>query len=132
VGTEINAPARDVWNCLFAPDEQTQWLPFDTAIESGGPVAVGDESEPKELLLDDVAWQAGRQVEFRLGHGNWAQSTTCRIELTARDGDTLFYVSHNGWEHINQDQSEQLKQRRRFCELWIEAVKRARQVAEAS
>ena len=117
VGTEINASAKDVWDCLFAPDVLAQWLPFDAPIESGRQVTVCDELEPKELRLDDVAWQLGQQVEFLLGDENWTESTTCRIELTARETDTLFYVSHNGWEHIDQDQSEQLNQRRRFCEL---------------
>lgn len=132
VGTEINASAKEVWDCLFAPDLQTQWLPFDATIESGRQVTISDELKPKELRLDDVAWQTGQQVEFQLGHSDWSQSTACRIELTARETDTLFYVSHNGWEHIDQDPSEQLNQRRRFCELWIEAVKRARQIAEAN
>jgi uncharacterized protein YndB with AHSA1/START domain len=132
VGTEINASAKDVWDRLFAPEVQTQWLPFDATIESGRQVTVCDEPEPKQVWLENVVWQPGQQVEFQVGNKAWKQSTACRIELTARETDTLFYVSHNGWYHIDQDQSEQLNQRRRFCELWIEAVKRARQIAETN
>lgn len=132
VGTEINAAAGDVWKSLFAPEVQTQWLPFDSTLQSARQVTFAGEVEPKVLQLDDVAWQPGHQVEFQLGGDKWRQPTTCRIELTARETDTLFYVSHNGWEHINQDQAEQLQQRRRFCALWIEAVTRARQIAEAN
>ncbi len=132
VGTEINGSIGDVWTFLFAPDVQTQWLPFDSPLESGTQVTVSDKVEPKVLRLDEVAWQPSHQVEFQLGGDKWTQSTTCRIELTARETDTLFYVSHNGWEHTSQDQAEQLQQRKRFCALWIEALKRARQITEVS
>jgi uncharacterized protein YndB with AHSA1/START domain len=131
VGTEINGSIGEVWTFLFAPDVQTQWLPFDSPLESGIQVAVSDKVEPKVLRLDQVAWEPPHQVEFQLGGVRWKQSTTCRIELTARETDTLCYVSHNGWEHISLDQAEQLQQRKRFSALWIEALKRARQITES-
>lgn len=132
VGTEINGSIGDVWSFLFAPDVQSQWLPFDSPLESGIQVKVSDKVEPKVLRLDDVAWQPTHLVEFQVGGDRWQQPTTCRMELTARETDTLFYVSHNGWEHTSTNQAEQLQQRKRFCALWIEALKRARQLTEAS
>jgi len=132
VGLAIKGAAEDVWNSLLAPDSQRQWLPFDSVIESGSCATVSDEAEPKVICFDQVVRQPARQLEFQLGSETWKEPTVCRMELTARDGDTLVYVSHNGWENISDDPSEQLAQRKRFCALWIEALKRAAEMTETS
>lgn len=132
VGLPIQGAAQDVWNSLFAPELQAAWLPFDSLLESGGCVSVIDRAEPRRLKLVSVKWQAGHQVEFELTSDKWKEPTICRIELTAREDDTLVYVSHNGWENISDNPAEQLRQRKRFCALWIEALKRASQAAEVS
>lgn len=132
VGLAINGSIEDVWSSLFSPDGQTQWLPFDSALESGVTATVSDEAEPRVVCFDQVAWQQGRQVEFQVRSELWTKPTICRAELTARKGEVLVYVSHNGWEGISDDQDEQLAQRKRFCALWIDALTRAREIAEAS
>jgi len=132
VGLPIPGAAQDVWQSLFAPESQTSWLPFDAILESGTTVSVIDRAMPRRLKVVSVKWQAGHQVEFELTSDKWKEPTICRIELTAREDDTLVYVSHNGWENISDNPSEQLRQRKRFCTLWIDALKRASQAAEAS
>lgn len=132
VGLAMNGAAEVVWSAIFSPAAQKQWLPFDSSLESGSYVTVSDDAEPNVLGLDRVAWEPGHHVEFELGGDRWKQPTTCRIELTARERDTLVYVSHNGWEHISNDPAEQVRQRERFCALWIEALKRAGQITETS
>jgi hypothetical protein len=52
------------------------------------------------------------------------------MELKNHFSGTLLNVSHNGWEEISHNQVAQLQQRKRFCALWIDALKRARQMIE--
>lgn len=130
VGLPIKAPAERVWVSLFAPQAQKQWLPFNSSIESGAAAAVADGAAPEMISFDQVTWQPTQRADFQVLSDRWNKPTTCRIELTARNDDTLVYVSHNGWEHISDDRSEQLKQRRRFCDLWIESLQRAAMIAQ--
>ena len=132
VGLPVKGTAEQVWVSLFAPDAQTQWLPFKSSIEAGACASVSDDAAPASVCLDEVTWQPVQRVEFQIQSDEWRKPTTCRIELTGRDEDTLVYVSHNGWEHISDDRSEQLKQRKRFCELWIDSLKQAASLGEAS
>jgi uncharacterized protein YndB with AHSA1/START domain len=132
VGLPIRGTAQQVWVSLFAPDAQTQWLPFKSSIEWGACAAVVDGATPETICFDQVTWQPAQRAEFQVRSDKWNKPTTCRIELTARNDDTLVYVSHNGWEYISDDRDEQLKQRKRFCELWIESLKQASRIAEAS
>ena len=132
VGLSIKGTAEQVWVSLFAPDSQTKWLPFKSSIEWGTCAAVVDGATPETICFDQVSWQPAQRAEFQVRSDKWNKPTTCRIELTARNDDTLVYVSHNGWEYISDDRSEQLKQRKRFCELWIESLKQASTIAEAS
>ena len=132
VGLAIKGNAEQVWVSLFAPDVQTNWLPFKSSIQWGACAAVVDGAPPDVICFDQVTWQPAQRAEFQVRSDKWQKPTTCRIELTARKDDTLVYVSHNGWEYISDDRSEQLKQRKRFCELWIHSLKQAKRIAEAS
>jgi uncharacterized protein YndB with AHSA1/START domain len=132
VGLPIKGSAGEVWVSLFAPDAQTQWLPFGSSIEAGVCASVSDEAAPRMICLDEVTWQPAQRVEFQIQSDEWNKPTTCRIELTARHDDTLVYVSHNGWEHISDDRDEQLRQRKRFCDLWIASLKQAEKIGEAA
>lgn len=129
VGLPIKGTADQVWVSLFAPEAQTQWLPFKSSIEWGACAAVVDGEAPDMICFDQVTWQPAQRAEFQVRSDKWRKPTTCRIELTPRNDDTLVYVSHNGWEHISDDRSEQLKQRKRFCDLWIESLKQASRLA---
>lgn len=132
VGLPIKGTAGQVWVSLFAPDAQTQWLPFKSSIQWGACAAVVDAATPDTICFDQVTWQPAQRAEFQVRSDKWQKPTTCRIELTARNDETLVYVSHNGWEYISDNRSEQLKQRKRFCELWIASLKEAKRIAEAS
>lgn len=130
VGIEIESPVEAVWDALFAPETQPLWLPFNAALQSDTEIVVLDEAEPRSLRLLDVEWQPTEQVVFRLGSEEWAQPTICKIELTDHLTGTMLSVSHNGWEEIGHDPAAQLQQRKRFCALWIDALKRSRQLIE--
>jgi uncharacterized protein YndB with AHSA1/START domain len=131
VGLPIKGTAEQVWVSLFAPAVQTQWLPFKSSIQWGACAAVVDAAAPDTICFDQVTWQPAQRAEFQVRSDRWQKPTTCRIELTPRNDETLVYVSHNGWEYISDNRSEQLKQRKRFCELWIASLKEAKQIAEA-
>lgn len=130
VGIEIESPVEDVWQALFAPEAQLRWLPFNASLQSDTEAAVSDEAEPRALRLLDVEWRPYEQVVFQLRGEQWDKPTTCKMELTDHLSGTLLNVSHNGWEEISHHQVTQLQQRKRFCALWIDALKRARQMIE--
>jgi uncharacterized protein YndB with AHSA1/START domain len=130
VGIEIESPVETVWHALFAPEAQPRWLPFNAALQSYTDAAVLDEAEPRSLRLLDVEWQPCERVVFQLSSDEWDQPTSCKIELTEHPAGTLLNVSHNGWEEISHHQTAQLQQRKRFCALWIDALKRSRQLLE--
>lgn len=132
VGLPISGPAEQVWIALFTPESQKKWLPFGSPIEPDAHALVSDRATPEEISFAKVTWQPLKQIEFQVASDKWKRPTTCRIELTARNDDTLVYVSHNGWEGISDDPREQLKQRKRFCALWIESLKQAARIGEAS
>lgn len=130
VGIEIERPVEEVWRTLFAPEAQPRWLPFKAALQSDTDAAIADEAEPRALRLLNVEWQPGQQVVFQLSSDEWDQPTRCRMELQEHLTGTLLNVSHNGWEEISDNQAVQLQQRKRFCELWIDALKRSHQLIE--
>ena len=130
VSIELPCAAEDAWNALFALEAQSRWLPFGSVIQTGAQAGVADNAEPRLLLLDDVDWQASPQVEFNLSCEEWEQPTNCQMNLSARRASALLNISHNGWENISRDEAQQLRQRRRFCALWIEAARRARRIIE--
>ncbi|HEU4710346.1 MAG TPA: SRPBCC domain-containing protein [Pyrinomonadaceae bacterium] len=131
VGLPISGSAEQVWIALFTPEAQKKWLPFKSPIEPDTCASVADNATPEKISFAKVNWQPLRQVEFQVSSDTWKKPTTCRIELTARNDDTLVYVSHNGWEGISDDPREQLEQRKRFCALWIESLKQAARLGEA-
>ncbi|MBC7911742.1 MAG: SRPBCC domain-containing protein [Pyrinomonadaceae bacterium] len=130
VGIEIERPVEAVWHALFAPEAQPLWLPFNTSLQSGTEAVVSDEAEPRALRLLDVEWQPCEQVVFKLSSEDWDQPTACKIELKDHLTGTLLNLSHNGWEEISHDQAAQLQQRKRFCALWIDALKSSHQLIE--
>lgn len=130
VGIEIESPVEAVWRALFAPESQPLWLPFNASLQSDTEAVVLDEAEPRAFRLLDVESQPCEQIVFRLSSEDWDTPTQCKIELKDHLTGTLLNVSHNGWEEISQDQAAQLQQRTRFCALWIDALKRSRQLIE--
>jgi uncharacterized protein YndB with AHSA1/START domain len=127
VSIEIPGTAKEIWETLSAPEKQTRWLPFNSKLQAGARAETSDEEKPRLLNLDDVSWQAPNNVKFQLNSDAWSNPTTCEIELTPSHAGQLLSVSHNGWEDISPDGAEQLRQRKRFCALWIAALKSARQ-----
>jgi uncharacterized protein YndB with AHSA1/START domain len=130
VGIEIESPVEAVWHDLLAPEPPPLWLPFNASLQSETETVVLDEAEPRSLRLLDVEWQPCEQVVFQLDSEDWAKPTECKIELTVHHAGTLLNVSHNGWEEISHNRTTQLQQRKRFCALWIDALKRSRQLFE--
>jgi uncharacterized protein YndB with AHSA1/START domain len=130
VGIEIESPVEDVWYALFAPEAQPHWLPFNASLQSDTYATVSDEAEPLMLRLLDVEWKPCEQVVFQLSSEEWAKPTRCKLELTNHLSGTLLNVSHSGWEEIGHNPAAQLQQRKRFCTLWIDALKSSRQMIE--
>ncbi|MEP6636272.1 MAG: SRPBCC domain-containing protein [Acidobacteriota bacterium] len=127
VSLEIQSTAHETWETLSAPEGQTRWLPFNSMLQSGSRAEISDEEEPRLFSLYNVTWQTPYCVKFQMSCDDWTNPTNCQIDLTPRQAGLLLNVSHNGWEDISPDQVEQLRQRKRFCALWIAALKRARQ-----
>jgi hypothetical protein len=124
---ELPGSINHIWDHLFETRAQALWLPLEeSSLADGAEFVVGDGAESSRLRLADVVSQPPFGISFRLTYGGWLNSTQCRLELIPRKNDTLLYVSHNNWEAIHPDEEYQKHQRRRFCELWIDTLKRAR------
>jgi uncharacterized protein YndB with AHSA1/START domain len=130
VSIELPGAITEIWETLCAPEWQAQWLPFNSVLQSGTEVSISDDAAPGELRLVDVTWQALYHVDFQLSSADWANPTTCQVDLVPRHTKALLNVSHNGWEQISPYQAEQIRQRKRFCALWIAALRGARRIVE--
>jgi uncharacterized protein YndB with AHSA1/START domain len=126
VSAEILNASLDGRLTLSSPGLLANCLPFETPLQPGGPAEVSDGLQPRTFRLSDVTWRSENQIEFQLSGDGWAAPTTCQMNLQRRPADLLLNVSHNGWEQISPDPAEQLRQRKRFCAIWIAAFKRAR------
>jgi uncharacterized protein YndB with AHSA1/START domain len=124
---ELPASIDRIWDHLFEARSQALWLPLEaSSLVEGAEFVVGDGAGSARLRVSDVVSQPPSVVSFRLAHEAWLNSTDCRLELLPRKSDTLLYVSHNNWGAISPDEEYQKQQRKRFCELWINALMRAR------
>ncbi len=127
VGVDIPGACAETLPSLSTPEAQSHYLPFQTPLRPGATAEIPDGVQPRLFRISDVQWQSRSEVEFKLSGDGWVAPTVCRIDLIPRPTGLLLNVSHNGWEQISPDPAIQLQQRRRFCEHWIAALKRARQ-----
>jgi uncharacterized protein YndB with AHSA1/START domain len=127
VGVDIPGACAETLPTLSTPEAQSHYLPFEAPLRSGATAEISDGMQPGLFSISDVQWQSRNEVEFKLSGDGWIAPTVCRIDLIPRLKGLLLNVSHNGWERISPDPAIQLQQRRRFCEHWIAALKRARQ-----
>lgn len=128
---ELSGDAEKVWGLLFDGKAPGRWLPFgDTHIESGARFAANDGMEPIQFEILNPAISPRQSLRFDLIGESWLHSTPCCLSLSPRESGTLLSVSHNGWESISLRKSYQKEQRKRFCDLWVEALNRAGEVVE--
>lgn len=123
----VGHPDR-VRGAVLGPDAAAGWLPLDRPLADGAEWRLDDGQEP-----DAVRVAAARAEEdtltFRLTHPSWAGSTGCRVQLHAHGWGSRLSFSHDGWEGISPDGAESLRQRRRFADAWVAALRRARERA---
>lgn len=128
---ELPGTIEAVWGVLFSSGKQTQWLPLSTpSLEAGAPFTLDDNAEPPVLEVTDVIWNSPSRVAFQLAHSHWLHPTSCQLELSGRRHSTVLSVSHVGWEAISLHSADQLRQRKRFSQIWVTALKAARQLVE--
>jgi uncharacterized protein YndB with AHSA1/START domain len=126
---ELDGEPAALWETLFAPANQAQWLPLrDGVLKDGELLVIGSGGEPALVRIADVRWEPPTQVRFQVTHRGWLQSTHCDVKLFAHAQGSLLRISHTGWEGISRDDSRRLQQRTRFCAQWITALQRARQL----
>jgi uncharacterized protein YndB with AHSA1/START domain len=124
---ELAGKRKAIWDVLFDAQLCRKWLSLsDSLIETDAFLRIEDGLQPSELRLLDVKLDAPKYAQFSLAHKEWLSPTSCNLELTQRGRDTLLTVSNNGWESISIDDEYQKQQRKRLCEFWIAALKRAR------
>jgi len=129
---ELDRAPSYVMQLLFATESgQARWLPFGgfaSRVESGS--LIEDGLEPARFYISDVSCEGPASLRFELGCGEWLNSTGCFLEVSARRSGSMLSVRHAGWEAISWESKEQVEQRKRFCAIWINALKRARQLVE--
>jgi uncharacterized protein YndB with AHSA1/START domain len=121
---EIGGNLESVWDSLFAPHRQPQWLPLlEGVLEEGGQFVAVDPGEA--FQISDVYWYPPHSMRFHLKHSGWLCPTYADLKLSSHAQGTLLSVSHTGWERISPNENYQLAQRKRFSTLWIMALQRA-------
>jgi uncharacterized protein YndB with AHSA1/START domain len=116
---------------LFAPKIQEQWLPLRLPVSpEDATLALPESAESSIMQPTDVHWATPLRVAFHLKQADWLNDTRCEITLLERQGHCLLCFDHSGWDAISQDPSYQLQQRKHFCALWIESLRRARHLIE--
>jgi len=119
------------WNYLFAPEIQQQWLPVQLLVApKGAALTLSESAESSITNLTDVHWETPARVSFHLKQADWLNDTRCEITLLERQEHSLLCFDHPGWDTISQDPSYQLQQRKRFCALWIESLRKAHHLIE--
>lgn len=124
---ELAGERQAVWDALWETLSRRRWLPLDGSIFEGeASLRIDDGLQPSELQIFGFKFDAPESMQFSLTHEKWLNPTSCTLELTPRGRHTLLSLSNNGWESISLDGEYQKRQRRRLCEFWIDALKRAR------
>ncbi len=125
---ELPVSLADAWQRLFDGGAQRRWLPLASGILcDGARFMTEDGDEPSWLPLTQVTLASPNRVAFALTSTQWYRPTECVIELFARVHGTILSIRHTAWLDIGHDDDYQKWQRRRFCNFWIAALKRARE-----
>jgi uncharacterized protein YndB with AHSA1/START domain len=116
---ELAAKRKTAWEMLFDAQSSQQWLPLSRSLlEADASIRIDDGLQPSEFQIQDA--------QYSLTSKEWLSPTSCSLELSPRGRKTLLSISNNGWESISVDSEYQKQQRKRFCEFWIDTLKRAR------
>jgi uncharacterized protein YndB with AHSA1/START domain len=128
---ELTGNIRAVWNQLFEPRAEDQWLTLSVSDSNGNlSLLIDDGNEPTAFKVYNVHSTLPLQVQFHLTHKDWLNPTACNISLIPRRQNSLLNLSHNGWEGISPQSEYQKQQRKRFSAFWITALQRARQLVD--
>jgi uncharacterized protein YndB with AHSA1/START domain len=129
---ELGQPPSDAGRSLFASDaRQAEWLPSSSASPGAeGGVVIEDGLQPARFYSTGVVQDGPSRLRFELGCDEWLNATRCYLELSPRKSGSMLSVRHAGWEAISWESSNQFEQRKRFCGIWINALKRARQLVD--
>jgi len=124
---ELCGSADAVAARLFGSDALRAWQPWQPAsLSPGSAVRIDDGQTPVELELAEVDRSQRNEIRLVLHARPWLKPTRCTLAIRQRPGGAMLSVSHVGWEGIASSDAEQRRQRARFCNRWIESMKRAR------
>jgi uncharacterized protein YndB with AHSA1/START domain len=129
---ELGQALRDAERSLFtSASRQAEWVPLGIpSPRADGRAAEEDGPEPARFYTTKVVKEGPSHFRFELGCDEWLNATKCYLELSPRRSGSMLSVRHAGWEAISWERNDQLEQRKRFCGVWIDALKRARQLVE--
>jgi uncharacterized protein YndB with AHSA1/START domain len=130
---ELPGTLEEAWRNLLADERIKHWASFLSAgLSPNSECRPGDGAEPVTACVANVAWEAPKALTFDIIHDKWAQATSVAIRLNARRNGTMLSVNHVGWESLQADPTYGGRQRRRFADLWIDALWRAKNLMTES
>ena len=121
-GVELPRASAEVTDIGALP---TRWLPVNPGLVVGAVITPGDELEPATVRIGELN-ESHDSVRFSVTSPQWRMPTECTIALRPRGANIMLTVTHTGWEGIDTRDRIQRTQRRRFAEMWIAALGRAR------
>lgn len=118
---------------LTDPDKMNGWMPFRaTDLKAGGVAVMHDGLAPQRLNITEVKRDKKTLLLLGLRADKWETATTCRVEIVPHAAGSMLVLSHAGWENIGNSDEYQMKQRRRFGDHWVDSMRRARKLVDAS
>ncbi|HLZ55477.1 MAG TPA: SRPBCC family protein [Ktedonosporobacter sp.] len=111
---ELPGESESAYEAILQPKTLTRWFALPTA----------------SIQIAELCSEAPNRLSFHLKDAEWLHDTMCELTLLSRGERTILSFSHVGWEGIGGDGAYQLQQRRQFCEFWIKALQKARDLAE--
>jgi len=109
---------------LADPSLVAAWLPID-GLHEHARLRLGDGAHPDSVTIEGLRRRGAEAIELAITSPEWLSPTECSIELTPRPSSTMVSVTHSGWEGIHADPEVQRRQRHRFADMWVAALRRA-------
>lgn len=130
---ELPVAPAEAFACLLSDVGQSGWMPwYKGVIRVGAVLEMSDRLHPERLTVGAVTITAPQLLQFTLGCTEWSAGTECAIRIQPRQQGSLLVVSHRGWQNICLQDDEQAAQRSRFGTLWIQALRKARDLISRS
>lgn len=133
VTIEVDVEAKQAWSALFDDNHIHLWLPvIDGNLRNGSRLVMHRGAGPRSVFSVSGLQHRSCRTTFELTGEGWLAPTRCELVVTSRRTGSLLSVSQTQWDVIQTSTELILRERQAFADLWIEALTKARAIAESA